>query len=67
MPCAHETLRVAIQIDHRQKMRRQMPVAPPHRKIFLVIAHHGNQNLLRQLQIRGIEARLKSPIGYSFR
>ena len=55
VPRLHQPLRVSIQIDHRQKVRRQPAVAPPHREIFLVIAHHGDENLFRQLQVCGIE------------
>ena len=36
-------------------MRRQPAVATPHPKVFLMAAHDREQDLLRQLQIRGIE------------
>ena len=57
MPGPHQPLRVLREIDDRQKMRRQLARAILHREIFLVIAHHRDQNLFRKRQ----ECRIKIP------
>ena len=44
----NESLRITVGIQHRQKMRREFSVCIFNRKIFLVIAHHRDQNFLRQ-------------------
>ena len=44
----HQPLRVFVEIYHRKKIRRQPPAASFERKIFLMVAHHRDQNLVRQ-------------------
>src|ERR1700739_2796178 len=58
MPAADQSFTILSQINDRQKMRRQLPVALLHRKIFLVPPHHGHQNLVRQVQEGRIEVTL---------
>ena len=55
VPGAHQPLRILRKIDDRQKMRRHFPVPLLHRKILLVPAHHRDQDLVRQRQVRWIE------------
>ena len=56
VPGADQSLRILGQIDHRQEVRRQFPAALFDGEIFLVTAHHGDQDLVRQFEERGIEA-----------
>ena len=51
----HQPLRVFVEIYHREKIRCQPPAASFQRKIFLMVAHHRNQNLIRQRQKIRIE------------
>ena len=37
-------------IVHRQKMRQELPILPPQRKITLVLPHGGDEHFLRQGQ-----------------
>ena len=46
---------IAVGIQDRQKMREQLAAGVLDREIFLVIAHHRDQDFLRQLQKFGIE------------
>ena len=55
MSGADESLGVAIEVDHREKVRRQAAIAAAKGKIFLVIAHDGDEDFFRQLQVRRIE------------
>ena len=55
MPRANEARFVLIQIDDRQKIRREGSVLALHGEILLVAAHHCDQDFLRQLQIRGVK------------
>ena len=52
---ADQPLRIAVGIQHRQKMRQQLPVGIFDREIFLVIAHHRDQHFFRQRQKLRIE------------
>ena len=51
----HQTFGSLRQIDHSQKMRRQLPVARFQGEIFLMVAHYGQQNFVGQREIRWIE------------
>ena len=50
-----QALRIAIGVQHSQKMWRQFAGGIFHREILLVIAHHRDQNFLRQRQKLRIE------------
>ncbi len=56
VPGADQSLGILGQIDHRQEVRRQFPAALFHGEIFLVTAHHGDQDLVRQFEEGWIEA-----------
>ncbi len=47
---------VLVQIDDRQEIRRQRAVLALQREVFLVVTHHGDQNLIRQFQIRRVKS-----------
>ena len=51
-----QSLRIAIGIQHREKMRQQLMVRIFKRKIFLMVAHHRDQHFFRQRQKLRIEA-----------
>ena len=56
MPVANDPLRISIGIQHRQEVRLQFVISIFNRKIFLVIAHHCDQNFLRKAKEIRIEA-----------
>ena len=56
MPDRRIALRIRLRIQHRQKMRRQLPARTFHGKILLVVPHHRHQHLFRQRQVFRIKA-----------
>ncbi len=56
---------IHFSIQHGQEMRRQRGLLVLDREVFLVVAHHGDQNFFRQRQVFGLEvagaARLATP------
>ncbi len=52
---ADDARRIALGVEHGQKMRRQPAARVLHREIFLVVAHHGDQHFFRQLEEFAIE------------
>ena len=56
MAVTNDALRIAVGIQYRQKVRQQFVIAVFDCKIFLVIAHHRDQNFFRKREVFGIEA-----------
>ena len=56
MSVANDALRIAIGVQHGEKMRQQLAARIFDGKIFLMIAHDRDQNFLGQFQKFGIEA-----------
>src|ERR1019366_3949544 len=56
VPCSNQALRVAVQINYGEKVRCQPAAVRTQRKIFLMAAHHRNQNFVRQFKIIWIKA-----------
>ena len=48
MPAANLAPLIAIEVDDGQEVRRHGPLLCLHREVLLVVAHDGNQNLIRQ-------------------
>ena len=44
-----------IDVDNREEERKELPFLVHQRKVFLVLAHHRDQNLLRQIKELRIE------------
>jgi hypothetical protein len=55
VPGADEAVPVLIKIDHREERRRKASIARAKRKVFLMVAHHSNQDLLGKFEERGRE------------
>ena len=51
MPAGHNSVSVAIQIDHGEEVRCELAVAASRGKILLMIPHHRDQYLFRKLQM----------------
>src|SRR6266576_2213555 len=56
MAVTNDALRIAVGIQYRQKVRQQFVIAVFDCKIFLVIAHHRDQNFFRKREEFGIKA-----------
>ena len=46
---------IRVDIDDREEERKELPFLIHQRKVFLVLAHHRDQNLLRQIKELRIE------------
>ena len=51
----NQALRIAICIQHGQKVWQQLACGIFQRKIFLMIAHYGDQHFFRQLEVLSIK------------
>ena len=58
MPGADQALGVPGQVDDRQEIRREFSAPLFHREVFLVVAHHRDQDLVRQVKERRVEPAL---------
>jgi len=50
VPCAHEALRILGQIDHGEKRGGQFPAPLFDGEVFLVVTHHGDEDLVGQFE-----------------
>ncbi len=53
---AHQAIGIGIGVHHRDEMRCKLALGILHRQIFLMMPHHRNQDLMRQVEIAAIEA-----------
>ena len=53
---ADQPIGIAVGVEHRQKVRRQLAGGVFDREIFLMVAHHRDQHFFRQREILLIEA-----------
>src|SRR5207244_2590406 len=56
MAVTNDAVRITVSIQYRQKVRQQFVIAVFDCKIFLVIAHHRDQNFFRKREEFGIKA-----------
>ena len=52
----NEAVGIAVGVEHGEEMRQQLAVGIFQRKVFLVVAHHGDQNFIGKREKFGIEA-----------
>ena len=50
MPMSDDVLRITFSVQNREKMWRELAFPVLHRKVFLMIAHHGDQHFLGKRQ-----------------
>ena len=56
MAVSYDAVGIAVGIQHGEKMWKELAAGVFNRKIFLMIAHHGDQNFLGQFEKLRIEA-----------
>src|SRR5207237_2503981 len=56
MSVADDALRIAVRIQHREKMGEQFAMGILDREIFLIVTHDRDQYFLRQFQKFPVEA-----------
>ena len=62
---ADQSIRVGSRVKHRHEVRQQFSIRIFDGEIFLVVAHHRDQHLFRQIEKLGIEAAENN--GWKFR